>query len=113
MIFVELPDDIEKLHLATVTEKNVLSNQCSTNNNNCSHICLTSQKAVICACPSGWNLQNDMHTCSKRINCENTEFFCSKSNSCILNSLRCNGHQDCQFGEDETNCEIKKKCPNG
>lgn len=70
-----------------------------------------SHKSIVCACPVGWDLMPNNHTCIKREHCMDTEYLCYDSNMCILKSLRCNGHKDCSFGEDEKDCKPPRKCP--
>ncbi|KAJ8934130.1 hypothetical protein NQ314_013589 [Rhamnusium bicolor] len=109
-ITLDIPSDVEKLHIISVTSKRHYYSPCHTNNGNCSHLCLMSHKTIMCACPVGWDLDNDSHTCTKREKCEVSEFRCPHSNMCILKSQRCNKHKDCTFGEDEDNCEFPNKC---
>ena len=39
-------------------------NECLDNNGMCSHICDNTEGSYHCACPSGYDLQPDNHTCS-------------------------------------------------
>ncbi|KAJ8925441.1 hypothetical protein NQ315_009274 [Exocentrus adspersus] len=109
-ITFDIPGNVEKLHLTSITHKRHYHSVCQYNNGNCSHLCLMSYKSAVCACPNGWDLSSDNHTCIKREHCSSTEFLCQNSNVCILSSLRCNGRKDCSFGEDEIDCEPSRKC---
>ncbi|XP_018579962.1 putative vitellogenin receptor [Anoplophora glabripennis] len=110
-ITLDIPSNIEKLHLVSVTPKKQHFSSCLRNNGGCSHLCLMSHKSIVCACPVGWDLSSNNHTCIKREHCKDTEYLCYDSNTCILKSLRCNGHNDCSFGEDEKDCKPARKCP--
>ncbi|KAG5883038.1 hypothetical protein JTB14_028377 [Gonioctena quinquepunctata] len=113
-ITLDLSEEPKQLHLISVTPRSNLMGACRVNNNGCSHLCLLSQKTIVCACPSGFELTKDNRTCVKRAHCDDTEFLCPESNACVLKSLRCNGHKDCAFGEDEMDCEIDtNKCDKG
>ncbi|XP_050301092.1 vitellogenin receptor isoform X2 [Anthonomus grandis grandis] len=112
-IALGLPDDAHKIHLASVTPRNHVTSPCQHKNGNCSHICLSTFKTVVCACPTRMELDTDRKTCIHRHLCDVYEFSCSQSNTCILNTLKCDGKKDCPMGEDEEHCKKEIKCPNG
>lgn len=64
----------------------------------------------VCACPNGMELDYNKETCKPQLICKENEYKCS-SGECIQRSLRCNGHKDCKFGDDEEHCI--KSCPHG
>ncbi|CAG9862634.1 unnamed protein product [Phyllotreta striolata] len=112
-ITLAFPDDPDKVHLASVTSRRKETNLCRINNNGCSHLCVQSQKSIVCRCPIGWELKQDNRTCAKRVGCISDEFLCAQSNACIVKSLRCDGRKDCLFGEDEDDCAATKTCGDG
>lgn len=99
------------MHIISVTPRNIGLSPCQHHNGNCSHLCLHSQQNIVCACPTGMNLEQDNRTCHKRMDCDSHEFFCSASNACILKKFRCDGKQNCPFGEDEADCKTPNHCP--
>ena len=48
-----------------------------------------------------------------KLGCTNWDSFICDSGSCVDETLRCNGHPDCDGGEDELNCEEEEVCLNG
>nr|AZN28756.1 vitellogenin receptor [Colaphellus bowringi] len=112
-ITLDLPEEPDQMHLISVTTRSHLMGACRVNNNGCSHLCLQSHKTTVCACPTGFELSNDNRTCIKRVHCDSSEFFCPQSNACVLKSLKCNGHKDCAYGEDEMDCEQRSECASG
>ena len=65
--------------------------------------------------PNYWNKDTllDPHLCQDScstsspdcIACTNPDYFiCNKSKMCVHPSLQCDGHPQCQHGEDEQNC---------
>ncbi|XP_049476827.1 sortilin-related receptor [Panthera uncia] len=55
------------------------------------------------ACPSPANV-TAASTPTQRGRCDRFEFECRQPKKCIPNWKRCDGHQDCQDGQDEANC---------
>ncbi|ERE76788.1 sortilin-related receptor [Cricetulus griseus] len=55
------------------------------------------------ACPSLANT-TAASTPTQRGRCDRFEFECHQPKKCIPNWKRCDGHQDCQDGQDEANC---------
>nr|WBR46502.1 vitellogenin receptor [Coccinella septempunctata] len=108
-----VPDNLNRMHLISVTPETnrKIQSGCSSNNGNCSHLCITFRKSVVCACPNDMELSNDQQTCVKVTYCKSTEFKCAKSDRCIPFSQRCNGQPDCRLGEDEEGCKPENHCP--
>nr|AVH84929.1 vitellogenin receptor [Harmonia axyridis] len=107
-----IPDNLNRMHLISVTPKTkTTEGGCSSNNGNCSHICITFRKSVACACPNEMELSSDQRTCSEVTYCKSSEFKCQRSNKCIPFSQRCNGEKDCKLGEDEEGCKPANHCP--
>ncbi|XP_004389058.1 sortilin-related receptor isoform X1 [Trichechus manatus latirostris] len=55
------------------------------------------------ACPSPANV-TATSTTTQLGRCDRFEFECRQPKKCIPNWKRCDGHQDCQDGQDEANC---------
>ncbi|XP_060527930.1 putative vitellogenin receptor [Cylas formicarius] len=113
-IKLEISGDIDQLHLSSVTPAVHIKSVCQKNNGNCSHLCLSSHKASVCACPSLMSLDKDNHTCIHRLECDADQFKCPLSRTCVAQKLRCDGKKDCVLGEDEEACDHQKlQCPVG
>ncbi|KYB26208.1 vitellogenin receptor isoform X1 [Tribolium castaneum] len=110
-ITLDLPDDIDRMYLVSVTPRKIGLSPCQRSNGGCSHLCLQSHKTIVCACPVDMSLDSTNKTCIKRIDCTSHEFFCSGSNSCIFKKFRCDGERNCPNGEDETDCKELNHCP--
>ncbi|CAG9766392.1 unnamed protein product [Ceutorhynchus assimilis] len=107
------PGTVDRVHVASVTPQVHVSSPCQHNNGNCSHICLSARKTVVCACPARMTLASDNKLCLHRNECDTHEFLCPLSNVCILGTLKCNGKTDCPLGEDEEDCRKSVQCPLG
>ncbi|XP_066143370.1 vitellogenin receptor [Euwallacea fornicatus] len=112
-MILDMAIDIERMHLTSVTPGLHVTSACQINNGNCSHICLSSHKSIVCACPIRMVLDKDNKRCIHRLECDSHEFMCSLSNMCVLATQRCNGKYDCQMGEDEEDCRKEVPCPIG
>lgn len=112
-VALNIPEDIDRMYLTSVTPRRIKPHPCLSNNGNCSHICLLSLSNIVCDCPLGMKLKNDNKTCYEPKRCTSFDFYCSKSNICIPKEMRCNGKNDCLLGEDEFNCKKKNLCPAG
>ena len=44
---------------------------------------------------------------SGSLSCRTGEFVCEKSRKCIMSSRKCDGIPDCDYGEDESNCNVR------
>ncbi|KAL3286983.1 hypothetical protein HHI36_001469 [Cryptolaemus montrouzieri] len=108
-----IPDNLNRMHLISISplSSNFIHGGCSENNGNCSHLCIPSQKSIICACPNNMILASDNQKCIEKLYCEPSEYKCPKSNKCISQIERCNGIPDCTFGEDEDGCKKENHCP--
>ncbi|XP_022125502.2 putative vitellogenin receptor isoform X4 [Pieris rapae] len=88
----------------------LLSHVCHQNKTPCSHICVQVshplpqdlEMGFKCLCPVG--LVQINNTCEEIALCKHNEHYCHRSNKCFASSKKCDGHKDCQFGEDEENC---------
>lgn len=109
-ITLKLPEKIERLYITSITPRKIGLSPCQRNNGNCSHLCLHSHQAVVCACPIGMVLDSNHQTCSVRHECTSNEFFCWKSNLCIKKKLHCDGTSNCPNKEDEESCSKNKTC---
>lgn len=58
------------------------------------------------ACPSPANV-TAASTPTQLGRCDRFEFECRQPKKCIPNWRRCDGHQDCQDGQDEANCPTR------
>lgn len=112
-IALDIPEDVGRMHITSVTARRIQPHPCHTNNGNCSHLCLLSLSNVVCDCPLGMKLLNDNRTCYEPKRCTSYDFYCSKSNACIPKEMRCNGKKDCLLGEDEFHCKQRNLCPSG
>nr|QDP42286.1 Vitellogenin Receptor [Agasicles hygrophila] len=112
-ITLDIKDTPSHMSLTSITTKKPELNSCRINNNECSHICLKTGKSTTCACPVGWELTTDNRTCVQKTSCDSNQFLCPHSKTCIALSKRCDGQKDCDFGEDENQCESESSCPFG
>lgn len=68
------------------------------------------QGKISCHCPVGLSLVPPYNmSCETIVHCTGEQFRCSDTNKCIPMILRCNGNKDCDFGEDESDCERKSE----
>lgn len=99
------------MHITSITPQRIGLSPCQNNNGDCSHLCLQSQKKIVCYCPIGLTLDKDNKTCIQRAECNQDEFFCGQSNTCVAKHFRCDGRKNCPKGEDEEDCKKPNHCP--
>ncbi|XP_067000750.2 vitellogenin receptor [Anabrus simplex] len=118
-VSLDIFEDID--HIMLVSVRGIMvppTHPCQNKNDGCSHLCLLSLKQPVCACPDGFILESDNHTCAKPAHCAKNQFKCTHDNRCIPKILRCDGRPDCLSGEDEKDCRPachtdQFRCSNG
>lgn len=82
-----------------------LVHPCQHANGDCSHICVSAgHYDSACLCPAGFVYRDATNrSCTESLDCE---FRCRTSGECLTMAHRCNGHQDCADGSDESHCDL-------
>ncbi|KAJ8941717.1 hypothetical protein NQ318_023313 [Aromia moschata] len=98
----------------SVIPRGVYGGPCHADNGGCSHLCLMSRKAAVCACPVGWEPAENNRTCAKKLRCDPDEFFCQLSKTCgrARQAVRRSRRLFEGRGRGE-GCERENKCPSG
>uniref|UniRef100_A0A8C4QIE6 Low-density lipoprotein receptor-related protein 2 n=1 Tax=Eptatretus burgeri TaxID=7764 RepID=A0A8C4QIE6_EPTBU len=86
-------------------------NRSTNHNGDCSHFCFpVPRDRRVCGCPYGMNLEGNQRVCVPNPSaeppteqCPTTSFPC-QNGRCVPSTFRCNGHDDCNDGSDESNC---------
>lgn len=104
------PSSLQIIH--PIKQAYIENHPCTISNGNCSDLCLlTANKGQshVCSCADGYEIEKDGQLCVPK--CSESHYNCEKSRKCIPKWLRCNGFNDCDFGEDEDSCNLAFKCP--